>query len=60
MFHHTPFHQSKDVDLFSGLGFFDALTEHYRQEREAAPVTVKDRIMAKVFQLVAFEAMAFW
>ncbi|KAJ6178777.1 hypothetical protein N7519_009238 [Penicillium mononematosum] len=40
---------SKDIDLVSGLDFFDALTEHYRQEREAAPVTVKDKIMAKVF-----------
>ncbi|KAJ5830607.1 uncharacterized protein N7525_008860 [Penicillium rubens] len=49
IFKHTPFHKSKDVDLFSGLDFFDALTEHYRQEREAAPVTVKDKIMAKIF-----------
>ncbi|KAK7407832.1 hypothetical protein QQX98_010003 [Neonectria punicea] len=45
----TPFHRSEDVDLVSGLQFFDALTEHYRQEREAAPVTVKDKILAKVF-----------
>ncbi|OQD71062.1 hypothetical protein PENPOL_c001G05294 [Penicillium polonicum] len=45
----TTFHKGKDVDLFSGLDFFDALTEHYRQEREAAPVTVKDKIMAKIF-----------
>ncbi|KAJ6146247.1 hypothetical protein N7497_008229 [Penicillium chrysogenum] len=49
IFKRTPFHKSKDVDLFSGLDFFDALTEHYRQEREAVPVTVKDKIMAKVF-----------
>ncbi|KAJ0424043.1 amino acid permease/ SLC12A domain-containing protein [Aspergillus carlsbadensis] len=45
----TPFHKSKDVDLVSDLEFFDALTEHYRHEREAAPVTVKDKIMAKIF-----------
>ncbi|KAL5334342.1 amino acid permease/ SLC12A domain-containing protein [Aspergillus crustosus] len=45
----TPFRKSEDVDLVSGLDFFDALTEHYRVEREAAPVTVKDKIMAKVF-----------
>ncbi|KAL3466699.1 amino acid permease/ SLC12A domain-containing protein [Aspergillus heterothallicus] len=45
----TPFHKSKDVDLASDLAFFDALTEHYRHEREAAPVTVKDKIMAKIF-----------
>lgn len=37
------------MDLVSGLEFFDALTEHYQQERDAAPLTVKDRIMAKVF-----------
>ncbi|KAI1829236.1 hypothetical protein DTO006G1_9826 [Penicillium roqueforti] len=49
IFKRTPFHKSKDVDLFSGLDFFDTLTEHYRQEREAAPVTVKDKIMSKVF-----------
>ncbi|KAL4864670.1 amino acid permease/ SLC12A domain-containing protein [Aspergillus spectabilis] len=45
----TPFHKSEDVDLVSGVDFFDTLTEHYRQEREAAPVTLKDKIMAKVF-----------
>ncbi|KAL2813927.1 amino acid permease/ SLC12A domain-containing protein [Aspergillus cavernicola] len=46
----TPFHKSEDVDLVSGLAFFDALTEHYRAERDAAPpVTVKDKIMARIF-----------
>ncbi|RSL83681.1 hypothetical protein CEP52_016650 [Fusarium oligoseptatum] len=45
----TPFHRSEDVDLVSGLQFFDALTEHYRQEREGAPVTVKDKLLAKLF-----------
>ncbi|KAL6231033.1 hypothetical protein BDW75DRAFT_233944 [Aspergillus navahoensis] len=33
----TPFRRSKDVDLY------------YRHEREAAPVTVKDKIMARIF-----------
>ncbi|KPM39238.1 hypothetical protein AK830_g7319 [Neonectria ditissima] len=45
----APFHRGKDVDLVLGLEFFDALTERYRQEREAAPVTVKDKIVAKMF-----------
>ncbi|RJE18743.1 hypothetical protein PHISCL_08917 [Aspergillus sclerotialis] len=45
----TPFHHSKDVDLVSGLEFFSSLTEYYRNEREAAPVTVKDKILAKIF-----------
>ncbi|KAL2860296.1 amino acid permease/ SLC12A domain-containing protein [Aspergillus pseudodeflectus] len=49
IFKRTPFHKSKDVDLVSDLEFFDTLTEHYRHEREAAPVTVKDKIMAKIF-----------
>ncbi|RDW86477.1 uncharacterized protein DSM5745_03119 [Aspergillus mulundensis] len=49
IFKRTPFHKSIDVDLASGLEFFDALTEHYRHERETAPVTVKDKIMAKIF-----------
>ncbi|KAL4928486.1 amino acid permease/ SLC12A domain-containing protein [Aspergillus undulatus] len=49
IFKRTPFHKSKDVDLISGLDFFDALTGHYRLEREAKPVTVKDRIIAKIF-----------
>ena len=45
----TPFHRKEDVDLASGLEFFEALTEHYRHEREAAPVTVKDKILARIF-----------
>ncbi|RSM09165.1 hypothetical protein CEP52_004263 [Fusarium oligoseptatum] len=45
----TPFYNSKDVDLTSGLDFFDALTEHYRKEREGVPVTRKDKIWAKLF-----------
>ncbi|KAL3479178.1 amino acid permease/ SLC12A domain-containing protein [Aspergillus californicus] len=45
----TPFHKSEDVDLASGLEFFDALTEHYRLEREEKPVTLQDRIMARIF-----------
>ncbi|KAL4969641.1 amino acid permease/ SLC12A domain-containing protein [Aspergillus stella-maris] len=49
IFKRTPFHKSKDVDLASNLEFFDALAEHYRHEREAKPMTVKDKIMAKIF-----------
>lgn len=45
----THFHRSENVDLVSGLQFFDALTEHYRIERDVAPVTTKDRILAKIF-----------
>lgn len=45
----TPFHRSKDVDLVSDLEFFDALTEHYKREREAEPVTIKEKILAKIF-----------
>jgi amino acid transporter len=45
----TSFRRSDEVDLTSGLELFDALTEHYRREREAAPISVKDRILAKVF-----------
>ncbi|KAF4962611.1 hypothetical protein FSARC_9389 [Fusarium sarcochroum] len=45
----TPFYKSKEVDLSSGLEFFDALTEHYRREREGVPVTRKDKIWAKLF-----------
>ncbi|KAL4979361.1 amino acid permease-domain-containing protein [Aspergillus desertorum] len=45
----TTFHKSNDVDLVSGLEFFDALTEYYRHEREAASVTVKDKFTAMIF-----------
>ncbi|KAK2805089.1 hypothetical protein FQN50_006334 [Emmonsiellopsis sp. PD_5] len=45
----TKFRRSKDIDLVTGLQYFEALTEHYRREREEAPVTVKDKIMAKLF-----------
>ncbi|KAL4764251.1 uncharacterized protein BDW70DRAFT_156907 [Aspergillus foveolatus] len=50
----TPFHKSEDVDLVSGLEFFNALTEYYRHEWEAAPLTVKDTIMARIFEFLAF------
>ena len=46
----TPFRQPGEVDLTSGLELFDALTEHYRREREAAPVSMKNKILAKVFR----------
>ncbi|THW48958.1 putative amino acid transporter [Aureobasidium pullulans] len=48
----TRFHRSKEVDLASDCDFFDALTEHYRGEREAEGAkssTVKGRIMSKLF-----------
>ncbi|KAJ5584726.1 uncharacterized protein N7459_004526 [Penicillium hispanicum] len=49
VFKRTKFHRSKDIDLISGLEFFDALTDHYRSEQEALPVTLKDKIVAKLF-----------
>ena len=45
----TPFRRSDEVDLTSGLELFDALTEHYRREKEAKPDGMKDKILAKVF-----------
>ena len=45
----TPFRQPGEVDLTSGLDLFDALTDHYGREREAAPESMKDKILAKVF-----------
>lgn len=37
------------MDLVADLEFFDVLTKHYQQECEAAPDTMKGRIMAKIF-----------
>lgn len=54
----TRFHRSKNVDLASDLHFFDALTEHYRYESEAAPATVKDKILANFF-LTPYERILF-
>ncbi|KAI5236555.1 putative amino acid transporter [Aureobasidium subglaciale] len=48
----TRFRRREEVDLVSDCDFFDALTEHYRNEREAGgrgTSTVKGRIMAKLF-----------
>ena len=45
----TRFNRSKEVDLDSGLEFFQVLTEHYEREREAAPETIKDKILGKLF-----------
>lgn len=45
----TPFRRSSEVDLTSGLEMYAALTDHYRREREAAPGSVKDRVLAKMF-----------
>ncbi|KAL4810346.1 amino acid permease/ SLC12A domain-containing protein [Aspergillus unguis] len=51
--HRTPFHKSKDVDLVSGLQFFDALTEEYRREQEIrsgqGSGSVMERIGARLF-----------
>ncbi|KAK5027183.1 hypothetical protein LTR13_009578 [Exophiala sideris] len=49
IFKRTPFRRAADIDLTSGLQFFDALTEYYRHQRDEAPVTYKDKIMAKIF-----------
>ncbi|KAK8068769.1 hypothetical protein PG994_005385 [Apiospora phragmitis] len=45
----TRFLRSKEVDLHSGLLFFDALTEHYQNQRERALTTMKGRIVQKIF-----------
>ncbi|KAL6248932.1 hypothetical protein RBB50_003995 [Rhinocladiella similis] len=45
----TPIHRGKDVALTTGLQFSKALTEHYQHMREAAPNSLKDKIMAKIF-----------
>ncbi|KAG5795449.1 hypothetical protein H9Q69_005498 [Fusarium xylarioides] len=45
----TRFHRSKEIDLHSGLDFFEALSEHYRREREGAPQNLKDKVLAKLF-----------
>lgn len=38
------------MDLYSDLDFFDALDQHYQQEKDdLPPATVKDKIMAKLF-----------
>ena len=45
----APFRRSGEVDLTSDLELFDALTEHYAREREAAPYSMKDKILANAF-----------
>lgn len=45
----TRFYRAKEVDLVSGLEFFEALSEHYDQEREGRPVTRKDKVWARLF-----------
>lgn len=40
----TPFRRGNDIDIASGLEFFEALSE-----RDGLPENIKDRIMAKVF-----------
>lgn len=45
----TPFRRAGEVDLTTGLELFDALTDHYRRERETAPDSMKERILAKMF-----------
>ncbi|KAF5636048.1 amino acid transporter [Fusarium sp. NRRL 52700] len=49
LFKKTRFHRASEIDLVSHLYFFDVLTEHYRHEREAAPQSLKDTILAKIF-----------
>uniref|UniRef100_A0A8H7K7P5 Amino acid permease/ SLC12A domain-containing protein n=1 Tax=Bionectria ochroleuca TaxID=29856 RepID=A0A8H7K7P5_BIOOC len=49
IFKRTKWHKSKDVDLHSGLEFFEALDEHYRQERENDPPSKFGRALEKVF-----------
>ncbi|EGU76456.1 hypothetical protein FOPG_11227 [Fusarium oxysporum f. sp. conglutinans race 2 54008] len=45
----TRFHRSKEIDLHSGLDFFEALSDHYRREREGVPQNLKDKVLAKLF-----------
>lgn len=49
IFGKTPFHRSQTVDLHTDLEFFDALDQYYQRKKDEAPVTVKDKILAKVF-----------
>jgi amino acid transporter len=49
IFGRTPFHRSDQVDLHSDLEFFEALSEYYQRQRDEEPVTVKDKIMARLF-----------
>ncbi|CAH0052283.1 unnamed protein product [Clonostachys solani] len=49
IFKRTAWHKSKDVDLRSGLEFFEALDDHYRQERENDPPSKFGRALEKVF-----------
>ena len=44
----TPFRQSDELDLTTGLELFDVLTDHFRREREAVPGSTKDEILAKM------------
>jgi amino acid transporter len=48
----TRFRRSKEIDLALGCKFFDALTEHYYDEREAEGTrfnSPRGWIMAKLF-----------
>ena len=45
----TPFRRSEDVDLKTGLEFFDSLAQYYEHGRESEPVTLKGKIVAKLF-----------
>lgn len=45
----TSFKRLKEMDFESDTKFFDALTDYYREEREAAPVSLQDKILEKIF-----------
>lgn len=50
IFGKTRFYRSKEVDLLTDLDFFEALTEHYQNEKDGNPPTnTKDKILAKIF-----------
>ena len=49
VFRLTRFWRAKEVDLVSGLQFFEMLTDYYQHIRDNSPVTYKDKIMAVLF-----------
>ncbi|KAK4633946.1 hypothetical protein CLAFUR0_03751 [Fulvia fulva] len=46
IFKRTRFWRATEVDLVSGLEFFETLTEHYQHIQDGTPVTSKDKIMS--------------
>ncbi|WWC88150.1 uncharacterized protein L201_003055 [Kwoniella dendrophila CBS 6074] len=49
IFGRTKFYRAKEVDLVTDIEFFDALDAYYQQKKDEQPVTIKDKILAKVF-----------